>query len=559
MRAHGAVSSTTADNQAALQRAFNAAKAAGKAVFVPGGTFRHSGQLVLDGVDLWGEGPTSVLVGLDPANESLNVRGTRAGVHAVKLVSGATARLTTPWSGMVWVDRASQFDVGCVTVEGSASVAVFASDSQNGKIHDNVATRTLADSIHLTGTSNQIEITRNHIEYSGDDGIACVSYGGVAPGNGPETNYVRDVKAWDNVILYNRGGRAMSVVGGRRIEYWNNYLRGGTMQTACIYLAQEGSYDTWEANGVHIHDNRLIECGGSVHPASLLVYAGQWPNRDIRIENNSFWRNRGGAGAVSLQGTNINVTQSGTGSTSGRSTGSVLIDRGLTAPGGAADEGAPRSRRRARRSRRQTRSSRASRWSSRCLRPDRGPRDRTRSSGRRRRGSRTIEARGSSDPDRRHADAEARPAEGRGEASRRSCRRVPRRRRRKRLRRRARCSPRSRRRGRCRGHLDRVALLRRGDDHDDDARLVGASKVTDRGFFPGATRVSVRRPGATGKGAAGSSTTYPSSCSTRTVGDPSFVWRLDVGELLVDLVERPIGKARRSAGSGFWRALSYSR
>ena len=123
--------------------------------------------------------------------------------------------------------------------------------------------------------------------------------------------FVRDIKAWENAILYNKWGRAMTVVGGRRVEYRNNYLHGGDSPTACFYFAQEGAYVTWEADSVYAHDNQLVGCGGSTHPASLLVFADQWPNRNIRIENNGFWANRGSSGSIAVFGTNLNVTQSG--------------------------------------------------------------------------------------------------------------------------------------------------------------------------------------------------------------------------------------------------------
>lgn len=310
--AFGAVANASTNNHDAIQKAIDAARASGKAVFVPAGTYGYSGTIALDGVDLRGAGATSVLRALDVANESLILRGSGAGVHTIKLTSPATTRLSTPWSGMMWADHATSFDVGCVTVDGSSSVGIIAIGSSNGKVHDSVFKNTQADSIHMTGATHDMQVFHNRIENSGDDGVACVSYNGVSPGNGADSNYVRDVKAWDNVILDNKNGRAMSVVGGKRIEYWNNYLRGGPVGTSCLYLAQEGAYSTWEANGVFVHDNKVVTCGGKVHPASLLVFADDWANRDIRIVNNSFWSNRGGQGSIALQGTNVNVTQSGT-------------------------------------------------------------------------------------------------------------------------------------------------------------------------------------------------------------------------------------------------------
>ena len=311
IRTHGAVASATTDNRAAIQAASDAARVAKKPLYVPAGTFGYKGQVVLDGVSLWGAGGASVLHALDPAQEAFVLRGNGPSVHSVKFTSPATTRLTTPWSAMTWVDHATNFEVACIQVEGASTNGVFVYGGSVGLVHDNSIKNTLADSIHMTDGTNQMQVYKNRIENSGDDGIAVVSYGGVVPGNGPDSAYVRDVKAWGNVILYNKWGRSMSVVGGRRVEYWNNYLQGGTASTACIYLAQEGSYSTWEASDVFAHDNDLVDCGGTVHPASLLVFADQFPNRNIRIDDNHFWKNRGARGSIAVFGTNVDVTQAG--------------------------------------------------------------------------------------------------------------------------------------------------------------------------------------------------------------------------------------------------------
>ena len=52
----GAVSDGKTDNTAAIQKALDAAASSGMAVYIPAGTFRHTGVLKANGVDIFGDG-----------------------------------------------------------------------------------------------------------------------------------------------------------------------------------------------------------------------------------------------------------------------------------------------------------------------------------------------------------------------------------------------------------------------------------------------------------------------------------------------------------------------
>jgi hypothetical protein len=100
-----------------------------------------------------------------------------------------------------------------------------------------------------------VTITGNVITNSGDDGIAVVSY----HSNGTVVN---NITATNNKVLNNRYGRNMTVVGGDRITYKNNYINGNP-QYAGLYVAQEASYDTYEVTNSNFIGNTIINTGSN--------------------------------------------------------------------------------------------------------------------------------------------------------------------------------------------------------------------------------------------------------------------------------------------------------
>ena len=139
---------------------------------------------------------------------------------------------------------------------------------------------TLSDSIHITDKASYITLQNNHVENSGDDGIAVVSYLN-------DGDYVSNITAIDNVVLNNKWGRNMSVVGGKSIIYRNNYL-AGNVNWACLYLAQEGSYNTFGDVDVTAQYNTLKACGNQAdgHGAIMVITTGNGQNDNVQLIRN---------------------------------------------------------------------------------------------------------------------------------------------------------------------------------------------------------------------------------------------------------------------------------
>src|SRR5687768_16398002 len=71
----GAKGDGKTDSRAAIQKAFDHAKANGLDVFIPAGTFLHSGTLTANGIRVFGGGDDSILKASTYGQEALYLKG----------------------------------------------------------------------------------------------------------------------------------------------------------------------------------------------------------------------------------------------------------------------------------------------------------------------------------------------------------------------------------------------------------------------------------------------------------------------------------------------------
>lgn len=248
IRSYGATANDASDDQPAIQRAVDAAKQQHRSVYVPPGTFLYGDLITLDGVRLSGAGPQSVLRATSVSNQAVVLQGRGAAVADLRLTTvSLDTRLSTDTSARVFVTpQARDFNVRGVTIDGAASAGVICF-GRRGAIVGNRVSDTLADGIHITGTSQSILVSGNQVENVGDDEISVVSY---------EKNdrWVKDVLIVGNTVA---GGKArgITVSGGENVAVESNRVSdtGG----AGIYLASEGSYRTYAVKNVHVAFNTV--------------------------------------------------------------------------------------------------------------------------------------------------------------------------------------------------------------------------------------------------------------------------------------------------------------
>lgn len=253
IRAHGARCDGTTDDHAAITRSIAAAKAKALPVLVPPATCVYSDLITLDGVKLTGKGDASVLYALNPLRAAIVLQGSGSEVRGLRLTGRATTRSAARVSSRIAPIGATKWVIDSVLIDNAAGAGIYSGEAaNNGTVSNNRITGTLADAIHITERSSYITITGNTITSAGDDGIAVVSYRS-------QGTPVHHVIARGNSIADNKGGRGMSVVGGSDVTYEDNRI--GPQANACLYLAQEATYDTLAVKNIIARYNTLTSCG----------------------------------------------------------------------------------------------------------------------------------------------------------------------------------------------------------------------------------------------------------------------------------------------------------
>lgn len=310
----GAVGNGSTNNQTAIQNCLNQA-AAGHSVFIPPGTFNHSGMLTMPQgcLGILGAGETAILKATTYGQEALRIVGDDFFLHDFQLRGHGGARLSTPASQKIWLDDVDGFEIYNLWIRLTTTGGCFIQGSSNGYVHHNLIEDTHADSIHCVhgnSVSHDIDVAHNTIRRSGDDGVACVS------GTGPTGARNYNLTFRNNDIRFNTAGRGIGVIGGLDIFVTNNVIHGGTQQSgsggAGIIVASESAYNTPGNNRVCVSGNLLVDCGSSqnnpghhsIHISSSV--SGQI-NDNIRVANNTIQNpRRGGIGLTGGAEININ-------------------------------------------------------------------------------------------------------------------------------------------------------------------------------------------------------------------------------------------------------------
>jgi len=237
---------------------------------------------------LTGSGATSVLYATNWQRAAIFMSGAAPSVSNVKLTGVAAPSRQAAWeSTKITIFGATDFVIDHVTIEGAPAASIqTAQSAKRGRITNNVIRNSLSDSIHITDGASYITVENNLIEYSGDDGIAVVSYKSYG-------TRVNNITARSNVVRNNKWGRNMSVVGGSQVVYENNLVQNNLAGYACLYIAQENSYNTYSVVDFNANHNTLQNCGSlnTGHAAAMVFSDGAEANSDVTLLSNDIIQN----------------------------------------------------------------------------------------------------------------------------------------------------------------------------------------------------------------------------------------------------------------------------
>ena len=169
-------SSRSGDQQQALQNAINQAAGSNRPLFIPSGTYNHSGVLTLAGAQVWGSGASTVLTATNENNSAILLTGERPSIAMMTTKAAGTSRSNEPNAANILIQHASRALVSHLIIKGAASNGVRGDDSYQGQISKNVVIGTNADGIALMNGSRRNVVIANEVYEAGDDSFSDDSY-----------------------------------------------------------------------------------------------------------------------------------------------------------------------------------------------------------------------------------------------------------------------------------------------------------------------------------------------------------------------------------------------
>lgn len=264
---------------AVLQKIFKSVKGN---VLLPEGVYVHDDVIVMqDNTVLDGTGEFRDVGGVQTAI----VMGNNCVVKNIKLTSTAKTRRSNMESSSILVYGKKKCLIENVTIDGSASAGIMVVNSSNVNIVGCTVRNTLADGIHITGGSNNVYVSSNTCEETGDDAYAVVSYQ-------KDRNLCKNIRVASN-YSYHSKSRGIAVVGGMNIEIINNQVL--ECKNAGVYIAQESAFNTYGSENISVLSNRIISAN-QYNP--VVQYAGihiasdndNFPCRNITIQSNMVYK-----------------------------------------------------------------------------------------------------------------------------------------------------------------------------------------------------------------------------------------------------------------------------
>jgi len=285
---YGANGLDLGDDTAAVKNCIAEAKAEGKTVWIPAGTYRQREIFLLEGVRVQGAGMwyTSLIQsvpGTDwTGNGGFKITGTGSSVSDLYIDSEVCTSRGTGGSKPL-VGRGDQWSIRNVWITHS-NVGAWMSGT-NGVIRNCRVRMTYADGININNGGNSytdgVLVENNHVRGSGDDGIAVLS-------ESRYKDYTRNVTVRFNTIIAPWWASNLDLAGGQGHRIEDNYIADSGQHPGLI-INMPTAYAMTSLEDSKLTRNTVLRCGGN-HSGQKLgavwIYSGTDEIRNALFEDN---------------------------------------------------------------------------------------------------------------------------------------------------------------------------------------------------------------------------------------------------------------------------------
>ncbi|MFR9722146.1 carbohydrate-binding protein [Streptomyces sp. MS19] len=239
------------DDTATLNSALEQARSSGRGLWLPAGTYRVSGEIILNGVTLRGAGPWHTLLQGSDGHGTFTGRGGTSTVQDLAVDGGSTVRDDSGQRAMFEGDFGSGSTFQNVWVEHS-KVGIWTNAGTQGLLATGLRIRdTYADGVNLYSGTRGTEISHSSVRNTGDDALAMWS-GGQA---------TRDSSFRHNTVQLPMLANGAAVYGGHANRVEHNLIADTV--TAAAGIAISSRFDPVAFSGTtSVQHNTLLRAGG---------------------------------------------------------------------------------------------------------------------------------------------------------------------------------------------------------------------------------------------------------------------------------------------------------
>lgn len=280
----GANGADDKDDTPAIQACIDAAKAQGKIVWIPAGTYYQNAKFVLDGVEVRGAGMwrTNLLGATEGTTWSGNVgfQLDGDGPKVADLFIDSIAHTRRSTGGKAFSGSAQNWRIENVWVTHTLT-GLWLGGNQ-GIVRDCRVRFTYADGINLNNGASDNLVENNHIRGCGDDGIALLS----------ETEFKKPPST-HNIVRFNTvsaiwWGHNGDLAGGNNHIFEDNvFVDNGKMGVFTINLP--GAFPMHPLTDSLVRRNLFVRGGGNFanqKRGALWIYPGSTSINNVRFEDN---------------------------------------------------------------------------------------------------------------------------------------------------------------------------------------------------------------------------------------------------------------------------------